>query len=87
MACGTPVVVSNVASLPEVVGDAGVYVNPYDVEDIAQGIYRVLTDHELRRHLREEGLARAKLFTWERSARETLKVFEEVLEEKRSGRK
>lgn len=87
MACGTPVVVSNVASLPEVVGDAGVYVNPYDVEDIAQGIYRVLTDQELRRQLREKGLAQAKLFTWERSARETLKVFEEVLEEKRSGGK
>ncbi|GEA17233.1 glycosyltransferase family 4 protein [Moorella sp. E306M] len=78
MACGTPVVVSSTASLPEVVGDAGVYVNPYDVEDIAQGIYRVLTDQELRRQLREKGLARAKLFTWERSAKETLRVFEEV---------
>lgn len=87
MACGTPVVVSDTASLPEVVGDAGVYVNPYDVEDIAQGIYRVLTDQGLRRQLWEKGLARVKLFTWERSARETLKVFEEVLEEKRSGRK
>lgn len=87
MACGTPVVVSNVASLPEVVGDAGVYVDPYSVEDIAQGIYRVLTDQELRRQLREKGLARAKLFTWQRSARETLKVFEEVLEEKGNNRK
>ncbi|MGB9804811.1 glycosyltransferase family 4 protein [Desulfofundulus sp.] len=87
MACGTPVVVSNTASLPEVVGDAGVYVNPYDVDDIAQGIYRVLTDQELRCQLREKGLARAKLFTWKRSARETLKVFEEVLEEKGNSRK
>ncbi len=87
MACGTPVVVSNAASLPEVVGDAGVYVDPYDVDDIARGIYRVLTDGELRRRLREKGLARARLFTWEKSARETLKVFEEVLEEKRNSRK
>lgn len=84
MACGTPVVVSNVASLPEVVGDAGVYTNPYDVEDIALGIYRTLTDKDLRRELRKKGLARAKLFTWEKAARETLAVFEEVLREQRS---
>jgi glycosyltransferase involved in cell wall biosynthesis len=84
MACGTPVVVSNMASLPEVVGDAGVYVNPYDVEDIARGIYRVLTDENLRRDLREKGLARARLFTWEREARETLAVFEEAVREEKS---
>ncbi|HIE12725.1 MAG TPA: glycosyltransferase family 1 protein [Desulfotomaculum sp.] len=87
MACGTPVVVSNVASLPEVVGDAGVYVDPYDVEDIARGIYRVLADEGLRRRLREKGLARAKLFTWEKTARKTLEVFEEVLQEQRSKTK
>jgi glycosyltransferase involved in cell wall biosynthesis len=84
MACGTPVVVSNVASLPEVVGDAGVYVNPYDVEDIARGIYRVLSDVNLRRELREKGLARARLFTPERAARETLSVFEEAVREEKS---
>jgi len=87
MACGTPVVVSNAASLPEVVGDAGVCVNPYDVEDIAQGIYRVLTDEGLRRELRKKGLARARLFTWEKAARETLAVFEEVLREQRGKTK
>lgn len=84
MACGTPVVVSNVASLPEVVGNAGVYVNPYEVEDIARGIHRVLTDENLRREFREKGLARARLFTWERAARETLAVFEEAVREERN---
>ncbi|MCL6561229.1 MAG: glycosyltransferase family 4 protein, partial [Firmicutes bacterium] len=78
MACGTPVVVSNVASLPEVIGDAGICVDPYNVDDIAQGIYRVLTNENLQQKLREKGLNRAKLFTWEKTARETLKVYDEV---------
>jgi len=79
MACGCPVIVSNVASLPEVCGDAGYYVDPYRVESIAEGIYQVLTDESLRQSLIEKGLVRAKLFSWEKSAREHLKVFEEVL--------
>jgi glycosyltransferase involved in cell wall biosynthesis len=79
MACGCPVIVSNVASLPEVCGDAGYYVDPYRVESIAEGIYQVLTDESLRQSLIEKGLIRAKLFSWEKSAEEHLKVFEEVL--------
>lgn len=79
MACGCPVVVSNVASLPEVCGDAAYYVNPYNIESIAEGMYKVLTDESLRRSLIEKGLERAKLFSWEKSAREHIKVFEEVL--------
>jgi glycosyltransferase involved in cell wall biosynthesis len=79
MASGCPVVVSNVASLPEVCGDAAYYVNPYDVESIADGIYKVVNDKELRENLVQKGLERAKLFSWEKSAREHLKVFEEVL--------
>ena len=78
MACGCPVIVSNVASLPEVCGDAGYYVDPYDVESIAEGIYRVLTDGALRQSLIRKGLERATLFSWEKSAREHIKVFEEV---------
>jgi len=78
MACGCSVVVSNVASLPEVCGEAAYYVNPYDVESIAEGMYKVLTDEDLRRSLIEKGLERAKLFSWEKSAKEHLKVFEEV---------
>jgi len=79
MACGCPVVVSNVASLPEVCGDAAYYVDPYSEESIAEGIYKVLTDESLRRSLIQKGLERAKLFSWEKSAREHLEVFKEVL--------
>jgi glycosyltransferase involved in cell wall biosynthesis len=79
MACGCPVVVSNVTSLPEVCGDAAYYVDPNDVESIAEGIQKVLIDEELRRNLVEKGLERAKLFSWEKAAKEHLKVFEEVL--------
>ncbi len=79
MACGCPVVVSNVASLPEVCGDAAHYVDPHDVEGIAEGMYKVLTDNALRQSLIQKGLERARLFSWEKSAREHLKVFEEVL--------
>lgn len=78
MACGTPVVVSNTSSLPEVVGDAGIYVNPYNVEDIANGIYKVLTDRNLQNDLSNKGLERAKHFTWENTAKDTFKVLEEV---------
>ncbi len=79
MACGCPVVVSKVASLPEVCGDAAYYVDPYDVESMAKGMYKVLTDEALRRSLIEKGLERAKLFSWEKSAKEHLEVFKEVL--------
>lgn len=79
MACGTPVLVSNVSSLPEVCGDAAYYIDPYSVESIAEGIYNVLTDNALRHSLIQKGLEKAKCFSWEKSAREHIKVFEEVL--------
>jgi glycosyltransferase involved in cell wall biosynthesis len=81
MACGTPVVTSNVSSLPEVAGDAAILVNPYSVEDIADAIYRVISDKELKEDLTAKGLKRAAEFSWEKAARETLKVFEEVYNE------
>lgn len=68
MACGVPVVVSNTTSLPEVVGDAGILVNPHDTESIADGLNRALTDESLRTELRRRGLERAKLFNWDRVA-------------------
>src|SRR6185437_16647875 len=79
MACGTPVIASNVSSLPEVVGDAALLVDPLDVDAIAEAIHRVLTDHDLADDLRNRGLARAKQFTWERAARETLTAYDQVL--------
>jgi glycosyltransferase involved in cell wall biosynthesis len=79
MACGCPAVVSNVASLPEVCGDAAQYIDPYNIENIAGGIHKVLTDEALRQSLIEKGIERAKLFSWEKSAKEHIKIFEEVL--------
>lgn len=77
-ACGTPVLASNVSSLPEVVGDAGLLVDPLDVRAIAAGIERLATDQQYRTELRARGLRHAAAWTWERTARETLAVLESV---------
>ena len=69
---------SNVSSLPEVAGDAAVLINPYDPEAIAEGIYQVLTDEQLRRGLRQRGLAQARQFSWEGSARRVRAVYQQV---------
>ena len=79
MASGTPVVTSNVSSLPEVAGDAAVLVDPYDPHAIADGIYRVLTDADVRKDLRRKGVARAGQFSWEQSVRRVRKIYGEVL--------
>jgi glycosyltransferase involved in cell wall biosynthesis len=79
MACGTPVVTSNVSSLPEVVGDAAVLVNPENVFDIARGIREVLTDEELRAELIRKGFEQIRKFSWEKTAREVLEVYREIL--------
>lgn len=80
MACGVPVVVSNSTSLPEVVGDAGVLVDPTDVDQIAQAVLRVLTDSGLRDGLRKRGLERAAIFSPERIAGQTREVFRRLME-------
>lgn len=76
MACGCPVVVSNCSSLPEVVGDAGILVDPYDHKKLAESLYEVLSDEGLRKHLTLKGLRRAKKFSWKETAKKTLKVYE-----------
>jgi glycosyltransferase involved in cell wall biosynthesis len=78
MASGTPVVTSNVSSLPEVAGGAAVLVDPYHPEAIADGIARVLCDETLRRDLRAKGLARARQFSWETSVRRVREIYGEV---------
>jgi glycosyltransferase involved in cell wall biosynthesis len=78
MSCGCPVVVSNSSSLPEVCGDAAQYVDPYNIDDIANGIYKVLLDHELRESLVGKGLSRKRLFSWKKCAEETLSAYCEV---------
>jgi glycosyltransferase involved in cell wall biosynthesis len=76
MACGVPVLTSNVCSLPEVVDDAGVLVDPLDVEAIADGIRRLVQDSELRTELRQKGLLRAKEFSWDKAACRTREVLQ-----------
>ncbi len=75
LACGVPVVASDVTSLPEVVGDAGLLVSPTDTRQIAQALCRVLTDGGLRADLRERGQKRAALFTWRRTAERTVESY------------
>jgi len=78
MACGTPVVCSRVSSLPEVVGQAAVIVNPENVFDIARGMREVLLDETLRSWLIAEGVKNARQFSWERTAAEVLRAYEEI---------
>lgn len=78
MACGCPVVTSTAGSCPEVVGDAAILVDPTDPASIAAATAKILGDPEMARSLRERGLLRAKTFTWEKTARETLAVFEKA---------
>ena len=81
MACGCPVIASNVASIPEVCGDASYYVNPLDVQSIAEGLHKVLSDEQLRLSLIAKGMDRARLFTWDETARKTLAVFNDAIGE------
>jgi len=78
MACGCPVITSNVFSMPEIAGDAALLVNPYSVESIANALYSVLTDEHLRRELRRKGLKRAKQFSWRKCAKDHLKIYKEL---------
>lgn len=82
MACGTPVVSSKVASLAEVLGDAAVVFHPLDIHDMADKVYQVVSDENLRKQLSEKGVRWVKRFSWEKCARETLKIYEKVHNEK-----
>ena len=75
MACGVPVLASNVSSLPEVVGDAGLLVDPCDVDAIARGMVRLWQDEALRHELSRRGLERARGFSWEKTASQTLSAY------------
>lgn len=79
MACGTPVVVANRSSLPEVVGDAGLLIDPDSPEDLASALSQILDSSELRASLRQRGLIRAGEFSWARAAHQTMAVYGKVL--------
>lgn len=78
MASGTPVITSNGSSLPEVVGDAGIQIDPYDCDAIHGAFSALIEDDALHRRLSEASIQRAKTFTWRRTAKETLKIFEDL---------
>lgn len=80
MACGTPVVTSNLSSMPEVAGDAASMVDPYDVEAIAQAIQRVLSESEHKADMVQKGYVQAARFTWEESVRQLHQIYSHILE-------
>ena len=86
MAHGTPVLTSNTSSLPEVVGNAAVLVNPENVFEIMRALHRVLLDQPLREKLKQRGYEQAKKFSWDASARQILRVYHEVAEKTPTGR-
>ncbi|MEK7389346.1 MAG: glycosyltransferase family 1 protein [Elusimicrobiota bacterium] len=78
MSCGTPVIASSSSCLPEICGQAAVYVDPFSEEDITRAMWAIHDHPQLRVKLREDGLRRARLFSWRESARRTLEVYEKV---------
>ena len=79
MACGTPVITSNTTSLPEVVGDAGIMIDPQDFELMADKMYQVLTNSKLNDKMINSGIKRSKLFKWDDSANKTLKIYNTMI--------
>lgn len=80
MQCGTPVLVSNVASLPEVVGDAGFQVNPFDIEEMSLKLEKLIISEERINYYKKKGLERAALFSWEKTVQLTLDVYKSCME-------
>jgi len=78
MACGCPVIAANTGAIPEITGGAAILFDPHNPQELSQAILKVTCEPEVRRNLVERGLARAREFTWERTARETLAVFNEL---------
>lgn len=77
MACGLPTIVSHTSSLPEVVGDGAIMIDPYNIDELAWAMEIALTDNDLRERLIEKGIAQAKKFSWSKCAKETLKVIKD----------
>jgi glycosyltransferase involved in cell wall biosynthesis len=80
MACGTPVVSSNKTSLPEILGNAAIYFNPNNPEEMAEKMKLVLTDKKLYNELREKGFEQIKKYSWEKMGRETVEIYRKILD-------
>lgn len=83
MACGTPVIVSNKSSLPEVVGDAGYLIDPYSIEELKDTIQLLISDEDLRERMKEKGLIRSKSFSWKSSVTQLMEIYKSLLMEKK----
>jgi glycosyltransferase involved in cell wall biosynthesis len=81
MACGTPVVTSNISSIPEVAGDAALMVNPLSLDDVTGALKRLTTEPALRKKLAERGFAQARRFNWHRSAKHLKQIYDHILAE------
>jgi glycosyltransferase involved in cell wall biosynthesis len=79
MACGLPTVLSNISSLPEVGGEAAMYIDPQTVESITEGTLRVLEDARLRRLMSRRGIERSKQFSWDTTAAQMIALYEDVI--------
>jgi len=79
MACGTPVIASSRSALPELVADAGLLVDPENVEVLSQAMARIMSDPDLRQELGRRGVERSRQFSWAETARRTLKVYREAV--------
>lgn len=80
MACGAPLITGAGSALPEVAGDAAIYVDPHDPEQLSAELERLVSDRELQEQLRKKGFERVKRFTWDRAAQETLDLYREVFD-------
>ena len=80
MACGTPVITSNVSSMPEIVGDAGVLLTPNDLQALARSLLELINGPVIRQELSKKGLERAAAFTWDRTAEKTVAIYRHVLQ-------
>lgn len=79
MACGTPVITSNISSLPEVAGDAAILINPHNIGEITEAMQAIINDSEMRKQLSQKGIERANLFSWEKTALATAEVLKKYL--------
>jgi glycosyltransferase involved in cell wall biosynthesis len=86
MACGTPMITSNTSAMPEIAGNAALFVDPYSIDEIAEAMRTITSDQRLASSLREKGLARSKLFTWEECAARTLAVYHQAAAVSRNSR-
>ncbi|MCM8709663.1 glycosyltransferase family 4 protein [Clostridium sp. SYSU_GA19001] len=78
MNCGTPVITSNLTSIPEVVGDAGILINPYNEYELMEALKKLLNNEKLQNEYREKGLIRAQDFSWNKTAEKTLEVYKKI---------